>query len=188
MIELTKGQELDLLDAEGQRLTGLKMGIGWDKESTAGFIATGRPEVDLDASAIEFSAGKLMDLAVFNNLTTRDGAVVHLGDNRTGDGKGDDETITLDLARVHPVIDTIIFVVTSYQGHTLEWVDRAYCRLLIDDDVELARLTLTQGIRNTGAVMAKVFRVGDQWRLKAIGEGISAKSPAEAAEALRPLL
>ncbi len=188
MIELTKGQELDLLDADGQPLTGIKMGIGWDKERTAGFIATGRAEVDLDASAMEFSGGELFDLAVFNNLSTRDGSVVHLGDNRTGDGKGDDETITVDLARVHPVIDTVVFVVTSYQGHTLEWVDRAYCRLLAEDDVELARLTLTQGVRNTGVVMAKIFRVGDQWRLLAIGEGIAAKSPSEAAENLRPFV
>lgn len=188
MIELTKGQELDLLDKDGQPLTALKMGIGWDKERTAGFIATGRADVDLDASAMEYSQGALMDLAVFNNLTTRDGSVVHLGDNRTGDGIGDDETITVDLSRVHPVIDTIAFLVTSYQGHTLEWVDRAYCRLLDEHDAEFARLTLTQGVRNTGVVMAKIFRVGDQWRLRAIGEGIAAKSPSEAAESARPFL
>ncbi len=184
MIELTKGQELDLLDDDGQSLAGIKLGIGWDKERTAGFIATGRAEVDLDASAMEFAAGELVDLAVFNNLTTRDGSVVHQGDNKTGDGKGDDETITVDLTRVHPTVDTIVFIVTSYQGHTLEWVDRAYCRLLTADDVELARLTLTEGVRNTGVVMAKIFRVGDQWRLRAIGEGIAAKSPSDALEGL----
>ncbi len=188
MIELSKGQELELLDESGQPLTGIKLGIGWDKERTAGFIGTGAAEVDLDASAMEYSRGEFFDLAVFNNLTTRDGSVVHLGDNRTGDADGDDETITVDLPRVHPIIDTIVFVVTSYQGHTLEWVNRAYCRLLSDDDVELARLTLTHGVPHTGVVMAKIFRVDDHWRIRAIGEGIAAKSPTDAMEALQPFV
>lgn len=188
MIELTKGQELELLGEDGQPLTGLKLGIGWEKERTAGFIGTGAAEVDLDASAMEYSRGEFFDLAVFNNLTTRDGSVVHLGDNRTGAGAGDDETITVDLARVHPVIDTIFFLVTSYQGHSLEWVNRAYCRLLTDDDSELARLTLTHGVPHTGVVMAKIFRDGDHWRLRAIGEGIDAKTSSEAVEGLRPFI
>lgn len=188
MIELTKGQEFELVGEDGLPLTGLKMGIGWDKERTAGFIGTGAVDVDLDASAMEFSQGQFYDLAVFNNLTTRDGAVVHQGDNRTGAGAGDDETVIVDLTRVHPVIDTIVFVVTSYQGHTLEWVNRAYCRVLTDGDVELARLTLTHGVPHTGVAMAKVFRDGDRWRLRAIGEGIEAKSSSEAVEGVRPYL
>jgi len=164
------------------------LGLGWDKERTAGFIGTGAPDVDLDASAVEFVGEQLADLAFYNNLQTRDGSVVHLGDNMTGRGEGDDEVLTLDLSRVHRTVDTIVFFVSSYQGHSLEWIRNAYCRLVDDNDVEFARFTLTGGVPQTGMVMAKIFREGDQWRLRAIGEGIAVKIPSESVEALRPFL
>jgi tellurium resistance protein TerZ len=188
VIELTEGQELLLADADGQRLTKLRMGVGWDHSRTAGFMGTGAPPIDLDASAVQFAGGQLFDLAFFNNLATRDGSVQHLGDNLTGRGEGDDEVITVDLERVYGKVDAIVFLVSSYQGHSLEWVSNAYCRLVDDHDVELARFTLTLGVPETGLAMAKIFRDGDQWKLRAIGQGIAVKVPTESVEALRPLL
>jgi len=188
VIELTKGQELALTTDDGAPLTRLQLGVGWDKAPTAGFIGTGAPEIDLDASAVQFAGGQLFDLAFYNNLETRDGSVVHLGDNLTGRGEGDDEVLDVDLSRVHPKIDTIVFLVSSYQGHTFEWINNAYCRLVDDQGVELARFTLTGGVPQTGLAMAKMFRDGDQWRLRAIGEGIAVKIPTESVEALRPFL
>ncbi|MCW2796702.1 TerD family protein [Nocardioides sp.] len=188
MIELTKGQEMALATEDGQPLTRLRMGIGWDKSPNAGFIGSGAPDIDLDASAAEYSGTQFFDMAFYNNLKTRDGSVVHLGDNKTGQGEGDDEAIAVDLSRVHRQIDAIIFLVSSYHGHSLEWTNHAYCRLVGDDDVELARFTLTAGVSQTGLVMAKIFRDGEQWRLRAIGEGIAVKVPTESVEALRPYL
>ena len=188
MIELTKGQEVLLATDEGEPLTQLRMGLGWDKERTAGFIGTGAPDVDLDASAVQFAGGQLFDLAFYNNLKTRDGSVVHLGDNLTGRGEGDDEVMTVDLPRVYGPVDTIFFLVSSYQGHTFEWIRNAYCRLLDDNDVELARFTLTGGLPQTGMVMAKLFRDGGQWKLRAIGEGVAVKIPTESVKALQPFL
>jgi len=188
VIELSKGQELVLADEAGQPLGRLRMGLGWDKERTAGFMGTGAPEVDLDASAVAFADGQLADLAFYNNLETRDGSVVHLGDNLTGRGEGDDEVITVDLSRVHPKIDTVFFMVSSYHGHTFEWIANAYVRLVDEHDVELARFTLTGGLPQTGMAMAKIFRDGGQWKLKAIGEGIPVKIPTDSVNALRPFL
>jgi stress response protein SCP2 len=188
MIELTKGQEMLLATEDGQSLGLLQVGLGWDKERTAGFIGTGAPDVDLDASAVQFAGGQLFDIAFYNNLRTRDGSVVHQGDNLTGRGEGDDERLTLDLARVHGPVDTIVLLVSSYQGHTLEWINNAYVRLIGDHDVELARFTLTGGSSQTGMVMATIFRDGEQWRLRAIGEGIAVKVPTESVQALRPYL
>ena len=188
MIELSKGQELVLADEAGQPLGRLRMGLGWDKERTAGFMGTGAPEVDLDASAVAFADGQLADLAFYNNLETRDGSVVHLGDNLTGRGEGDDEVLTVDLSRVHPKIDTVFFMVSSYHGHTFEWIANAYVRLIDDHDVELARFTLTGGMPQTGMAMAKIFRDGGQWKLRALGEGIAVKIPTESVEALRRFL
>jgi stress response protein SCP2 len=186
VIELTMGQELALTTEDGQPLTRLQLGVGWDKEPTAGFIGTGAPEIDLDASAVEFAGGQLFDLAFYNNLKTRDESVVHLGDNTTGVGQGDDEGLTVDLTKVYGKVDTIVLFVSSYQGHTLEWIANAYCRLADENDVELARFRLTGGVPETGLVLAKLFRDGDHWRLRAIGEGIAVKVPTESLEALRP--
>jgi tellurium resistance protein TerZ len=192
VIELHQGTEIDLANADGTPLTRLRLGVGWDKERTAGFIGTGAPDVDLDASAVQFADGQLFDLAFYNNLQTRDGSVVHQGDNKTGTGEGDDEAITVDLAKVYGKVDQVVFLVSSYQGHTLEWINRAYCRLVGEGgdgtEVEIARLTLTAGVPETGLALAKIFRAGDGWRLRAIGEGIQATKPSESVGVLRRFL
>jgi tellurium resistance protein TerZ len=173
----------------GDEFTGVpgrvRMGIGWDKDAGAGVARTGRPEVDLDATALQFADGKLFDLAFYNNLKTRDGSVEHLGDNSTGSGEGDDEAIRVDLGRVHGPVDTILFLVSSYQGHSLAWVANAYCRLVDDEtDEELARFTLTFTVDATGAVLATLRRTPDGWSMRAIGEGIAITVPTEKLEKL----
>ena len=184
MIELSKGQDM-LLPTEGGTL---RMGLGWDKVANAGPFSTGVRAVDLDASAVQFGGGQLFDLAFYNNPTTRDGSVVHLGDNTTGSGEGDDETITVDLAKVHQQIDTIFLLVTSYQGPTLEWVANAYCRVVDQEGTELARVTLTLGVPETGVVMARISRDGDGWVLRAVAEGIAVKLPTESGLKLKRFL
>jgi tellurium resistance protein TerZ len=184
VIELTRGQEMPLVRADGRTLGRLRMGLGWDKKPGAGFIGTGAPDVDLDASAVQFAGGQLFDIAFYNHLATRDGAVVHLGDNLTGRGEGDDEVITVDLEKVWPTVDTMLFLVSSYQGQTLEWVRSAYCRIVDEDDDELARFTLTEGVPRTGFMMVKLFRDDDRWRLRAIGQGIAVTVPTEALDVL----
>jgi len=189
VIELTKGQELALAGEDGGPLTRVRMGLGWDKLPTAGFIGSGAPDVDLDATAVQFASGQLFDLAFYNNLQTRDGSVIHLGDNISGRGEGDDEAVTVDLGRVHGPVDTVIFLVSSYQGHSLEWVANAYCRLVDDEtDTELARFTLSLGVQDTGLAMAKLFRDGEGWRIRAIGEGIPVTVPTKSLDSLQPFL
>ncbi len=188
MIELSEGQELALTAGDGKNLTKVQMAVGWDHAPTAGFIGSGAAPIDLDASAVQFAGGQFFDLAFFNHLATRDGSVVHLGDNTTGKGEGDDEVITVDLSRVYPKVETILFLVTSYQGHSLEYIRNAYCRLIDDTDTELARFTLTLGVRETGLVMAKLFRGGSTWKLGAVGTGIALKTPTDSIEALLPFV
>ena len=188
MIELTEGQELSLTAVDGAPLTKVQMAVGWDHAPTAGFIGSGAAPIDLDASAVQFAGGQLFDLAFFNNLATRDGSVVHLGDNTTGKGEGDDEVITVDLGRVYGKVDSILFLVSSYQGHSLEYIRNAYCRLVDENDTELARFTLTLGVRETGLVMAKLFRDGSGWKLGAIGTGVALKTPTDSIEALLPFV
>jgi stress response protein SCP2 len=176
MVQLAAGEEL-VLDGP---LSRLRMGLGWDSDAGAGIARTGRPEVDLDATALEFTGAQLFDLAFYNNLATRDGSVTHLGDNHSGSGEGDDEQILVDLAKVHAPVDTILFLVSSYQGHSLEWVANAYCRLVDDEtDEELARFTLTFSIQETGCVLALLRRTPSGWSLDAVGEGVAITVPTQ---------
>jgi tellurium resistance protein TerZ len=185
VIELRRGDEMALARDDGSPLGKLRMGLGWDKKPGAGFIGTGAPDVDLDASAIQYAGDQLFDLAFFNHLETRDGSVQHLGDNISGRGEGDDEQIAIDLGRVYPRVDTMLFLVSSYQGHSLEFVHNAYCRLVDEDDEELARFTLTEGVPRTGFMMVKMFRNDEGWRLRAIGQGIAVTVPTESLEVLQ---
>ena len=186
MIDLSKGQSLAVADNDGHPLTSVQMAVGWEHSPAAGFIGSGAAPIDLDASAVQFAGGQFFDLAFFNNLTTRDGSVSHLGDNITGKGEGDDEAISVDLTKVYAKVDTILFLVTSYQGHSLEYVRNAYCRLIDDAGVEFARFTITLGVRETGLVMAKLVRAGEGWSLHAIGSGIALKTPTDSIESLLP--
>jgi tellurium resistance protein TerZ len=174
MTEMGTGDELALTVGR------LRLGIGWDKERTAGAIGTGAPDIDLDATALQFAAGKLFDLAFYNNLTTRDGSVVHLGDNQTGTGDGDDESITVDLGRVHGPVDTILLIVSSYQGHSLTWLNNGYCRVVdLDTGSDVAWYRLSGGPDATGLVMAKLVRAGAGWVFRTVGEGVAITKPTE---------
>jgi tellurium resistance protein TerZ len=185
VIELSRGDQMALTRDDGTTLGKLTMGLGWDKKPGAGPLSgSNTPDVDLDASAIQYAGDQLFDLAFFNHLETRDGSVVHLGDNISGRGEGDDEQITVDLAKVYPRVDTMLFLVSSYQGHTLEWIDNAYCRLVDEHDVEIARFTLTEGVPRTGFMLAKMVRDGETWRLNAIGQGIAVSVPTESLDVL----
>jgi tellurium resistance protein TerZ len=186
VIELQRGDEMALAREDGSPLGRLTMGLGWDKKPGAGALSgANTPDVDLDASAIQYAGEQLFDLAFFNHLETRDGSVVHLGDNISGRGEGDDEQITIDLAQVFPRVDTMLFLVSSYHGESLEWVANAYCRLLDEDDEEIARFTLTEGVPRPGFMFVKIFRDGDGWKLRAIGQGIAVSVPTESLEVLQ---
>lgn len=182
-VSLTKGQRVNLVKDGNQALTLVRMGLGWDPVTRGGLFGRREIEIDLDASAILFAGQEPVDMAFYNNLRTADGSIQHTGDNRTGEGEGDDEVVIVDLTRVPVHVDTVMFIVTSYQGQTFEQIQNAFCRLVDHTDGELARFTLAGGMPFTGLAMAKMYRdpsSGSGWRMQAIGDGISAQTPLQA--------
>ncbi|MCI3240627.1 TerD family protein [Streptomyces spinosisporus] len=174
-VNLSKGQQISLSKSDGSALSSVRMGLGWQAAPAKGFLAklTGPRDIDLDASALLFSAGQLADVAFFQHLTSDDGSVRHLGDNLTGGAGvgGDDEVILVDLGRVPAHVDQIVFTVNSFTGQTFAQVQNAFCRLV--DEItgqELARYTLSGGGAHTAQIMAKFHRAGGGWQLTAIGE------------------
>ncbi|WP_054815305.1 TerD family protein [Nocardia arizonensis] len=180
-VSLQKGQRVTLRKEGGTALTFVKMGLGWDPVQSRGMFGNRTVDIDLDASVIMFADMNPADYAYYGQLSSKDGSVRHQGDNLTGEGDGDDEVILVDLTRIPAHITSLIFIVTSYKGHTFEQVKNAFCRLVDgSNNGELARYTLAGGMPFTAMAMAKVFRVGGDWKLQAIGEGFQAKHPGEA--------
>lgn len=189
-VNLSKGQKVSLRKEGGIALTQIRMGLGWDPIKQRGMFGNRTPDIDLDASALLFADQQLVDVCYYGQLASKDGSIRHQGDNLTGEGEGDDEVINVDLSRVPAYITTVVFTVTSYRGHTFDQLSNAFCRLVdATTNAELARYTLEgAGLRYTGMVMAKFFRAGGDWKMQAIGEGITAKHAGEAAPLLSRFL
>ena len=175
-ISLTKGSNVNLSkDAPG--LTSALLGLGWDARSTDGAA------FDLDASALMLGAdGKVRsdaDFVFYGNPATADGAVKHHGDNLTGEGDGDDEQVTINLASVPADVERVALVVSIYdadeRGQTFGQVRNAYIRLSNGDTgTEEFRYDLSEDYSTeTAIIFAEVYRNGGDWKFKAIGQGFN---------------
>lgn len=172
-VNLTKGQTVSLVKASGGSLSQVRMGLGWDAIKKKGlFGGTKEVSVDLDASAILFAADKrVLDVVYYGNLRSADNSLIHTGDNLTGQGDGDDESIMVDLPRVSPQVAHIVFVVSSYSGQNFSQIENAFARVVdsADRDSELVRYQLTGSGSHTAVIMARVSRQGAGWTFTAIG-------------------
>lgn len=183
-LSLEKGQSLSLTKQDGGALTRIRLGLGWDGVAPVkrGFFgrAQSAPDIDLDASAIFFDAsGKVLDTIWFQQLASKDGSAKHTGDNLTGAGDGDDETILVDLSKVSPAVQQIVFVISSYSRQTFDTVQNAFSRIVDDSTAgspEVARYQLTDSGSHTAMIMSKVSREGNGWTFKAIGERANGRS------------
>lgn len=181
-LNLSKGQSLALRKTDGANLSKLRMGLGWDSAAATG--DSGQPAaVDLDASAIFFdAAGRVLDTVWYQQLESKDGSARHTGDNLTGAGDGDDETILVDLTAVAPAVTQIVFVISSYSEQTFDRVENAFSRLVDDssaEGAEVARYQLTDAGSHTAMILSKVSREGTGWSFKAVGERANGRSVME---------
>ncbi|MEC5209084.1 tellurium resistance protein TerZ [Psychrobacter sp. PL15] len=193
-ISLQKGQKISLSKEAGGTLTQVKLGLGWDvaqapQDKKGGFLGKlfgggsggsggSGDSIDLDASCIMFDSNKQpVDAIWFSQLKSKDGSIVHTGDNRTGDGDGDDEVINVDLSKVPANVVSLVFTVNSFTGQTFETVENAFCRIVnADNNTEVARYNLSSQGTHTAMIMAKVYRHNDEWKMHAIGETASGRT------------
>ena len=171
-VSLVKGQKVSLEKRGGGTLSRVRMGLGWDAVKKRGLFGSRSQSIDLDASALLFRAdGTLVDQVWFQQLDSVDGSVHHTGDNRTGAGDGDDESIQVDLSRVPASVTTLVFTVNSFTGQNFSQIENAFCRLIDETagDTEIAKYTLTGSGDYTAQIMAKVSRDGSGWSMTALG-------------------
>lgn len=173
-ISLQKGQKISLAKEGGATLTRVVMGLGWDAKKKGGFFGFGAKtqEIDLDASCLLFDQNKqVVDVVWFRQLRSRDGSIQHTGDNRTGQGEGDDEQIIVDLSQVPDYVQTIMFVVNSFTGQSFSEIENAFCRLVDQSsNREIAKYNLSCNGNHTAQIMAKLYRHNNEWKMHAIGE------------------
>ncbi|MFB6962085.1 TerD family protein [Streptomyces sp. NPDC056309] len=173
-VTLAKGGNVSLSKA-APNLTNVMVGLGWEERST-----TGAP-FDLDASALLCNgANRVLGdewFVFYNQLTSPDGSVEHTGDNLTGEGEGDDETILVDLTRVPSQCEKIVFPVSIHmadeRGQTFGQVSDAYIRVLNQaDGTELARYDLSEDASTeTAMIFGELYRYHGEWKFRAVGQG-----------------
>ncbi len=173
-VSLSKGGNVSLSKTDPS-MKKVLIGLGWDVRSTDG------QDFDLDASAFLLAdSGKVRadnDFIFYNNLTSSDGSVTHTGDNRTGEGDGDDEALVVDLTQVPADVMKIAITVTIHDAdarrQNFGMVSGAFIRLVNEESqVEAARYDLTEDASTeTAMIFGELYRHSGDWKFRAVGQG-----------------
>ncbi|SUO91637.1 TerD family protein [Suttonella indologenes] len=173
-ISLQKGGNVSL-SKEAPSMSKMIIGLGWDVRATDG------ADFDLDGSAFLLNeSGKVRsdaDFIFYNQSKSADGSVEHTGDNRTGEGDGDDEQIIIDLGKVPADVQKIAISVTIHdaeaRGQNFGMVSSAFIRCVnADGNSEIARFDLSEDASvETAMIFGEVYRHNGEWKFKAIGQG-----------------
>lgn len=175
-VSLSKGQNVSLSKTDPQ-LKKVLIGLGWEARATDG------ADFDLDASVFMTGEnGKVVSdnhFIFYNNLRSPCGSVEHTGDNLTGDGDGDDESIIVDLESIPSNIKSIFITVTIHEAESRRQnfgqVNDAFIRLVNNEtDQEVVRFDLSEDYSTeTAMVFGEVYRYHGEWKFRAIGQGYS---------------
>lgn len=174
-ISLVKGQKIDLTKGN----SGLKkvvFGLGWDTNRY-----DGNADFDLDVSAFFTDASGNVtgdyDFVFYGQPQHPSGSLIYSGDNQTGDGSGDDETMTLELNKIPSNIDKISFAATIYDAENrlqnFGMVDNSYIRAYnADTNEELFKYELNEDFSlETGIIAGELYRKNGEWKFNAVGSG-----------------
>lgn len=175
-VTLQKGQNVSL-SKEAPGLKEVGFGLGWDVRSTDG------SDFDLDASALVLGEnGKVLSdnhFVFYNNTADPSTAVNHTGDNKTGEGEGDDERIAVDVSKMPAEANKVVFVVTIHEAESRKQnfgqVSNAFIRAVNSaDNNEIARYDLSEDASiETAMIFGECYRHGEEWKFKAVGQGYS---------------
>ncbi|WP_248917460.1 TerD family protein [Pseudomonas entomophila] len=175
-VSLSKGGNVSL-SKEAPGLSEVIVGLGWDPRVTDG------TEFDLDASVfVTGESGKVLSDAGFifyNNKKSADGSIEHLGDNRSGQGEGDDEQVFVKLNGLAAEVKKLVFAVTIHDAEgrkqSFGQVSNAYIRVLNKaDGKEIARYDLSEDASTeTAMIFGELYRHNDEFKFKAIGQGFA---------------
>lgn len=173
-ISLNKGGNLSLSKTDPS-LNQVLIGLGWDARATDGV------DFDLDASAFLLAANDKVrgesDFIFYNQTRSPEGSVEHTGDNRTGEGDGNDEAVKINLAKVPADVQKIAITVTIHdaqnRGQNFGQVQNAFIRVVNDQtNVEIVRFDLNEDYSTeTAMIFGELYRHNSEWKFRAVGQG-----------------
>jgi tellurium resistance protein TerD len=175
-VSLSKGGNVSLTK-EAPGLKAITVGLGWNARATDGAA------FDLDASVFLLGTNQKVrsdaDLVFYNNKIGANGAVEHTGDNKTGEGEGDDESVKINLETIPADVNKVSFAVTIHDADTRKqnfgMVSHAYIRMLNQDGgSEIARYDLSEDASTeTAMIFGELYRHNGEWKFKAVGQGFA---------------
>ncbi|WP_028468458.1 TerD family protein [Neptunomonas japonica] len=175
-VSLQKGGNVSL-EKVAPGMTKMLLGLGWDSRATDG------TDFDLDASVFMVGDdGKVRgdgDFIFYNNLKSACGSVEHTGDNTTGEGDGDDESVKVDLSLIPADVNKVIVGVTIHdaeaRNQNFGQVSNAFIRVVNQEsNAEAARYDLSEDYSTeTALVFGELYRHNSEWKFKAIGQGFA---------------
>ncbi|MCS6832866.1 MAG: TerD family protein [Flammeovirgaceae bacterium] len=183
-INLKKGSSISL-EKDGKKLQEVCVGLNWGSITTKSFFGLLKEteNVDLDGSVTMFNSRKEpIETVYYHRLRSSDNAIVHSGDDRKGDDKGDDgqdnEVIQVYLHKVNPEVEQIVFYLNSYKGQDFSMIPYSKIRIFEGNPNEVKEVFATFNLSaeksfegQLAMVMGKLVRKGKDWEFKAIGEG-----------------
>jgi tellurium resistance protein TerZ len=182
-INLQKGQRINLEKSNGTKLQNICVGINWGAIEKKNFFgAKSKEAVDLDGSCAVFNEQKqLLDVVYFGNLTSKDYAITHSGDDLTGDMDGDDgldnEVIKLDFSQLNPTITHVAFVLNSFRGHDFGTIPFASIRIYEGTPSRVNEVFAKYDIAHeanfaghVSMVMGVFYKRNGEWKFNAIGD------------------
>ena len=177
-INLSKNTTISLTK-EVDKLSSIKVGLGWDVAKAKGLFASffGSDSIDLDASCLLIDKDKqIIDTIWYRQLRSKCRSVHHQGDNRTGEGEGDDETISINLNKLPSSVKYIAITVNSFTGQSFENVRNAFCRVRDQSSKEVCRYTLTEQGDHTGIFIGLLSYDNQEWYFTSKGVTTSGNS------------
>lgn len=179
-VNLRKGEQINLTK-DNNELPSILIGLGWDaKQQSKGFFSLRKPPIDCDASVFLLQNSRLVskkDLIYFGNLNHSTDAVIHMGDNLTGTGEGDDEQIVVELNKLPDYYDRIVIAVNVYEPVARKQhfglIDNVFIRLVdMNTETEICRYNLTDDyMEKTALIFGEFCRINGEWIFRAIGQG-----------------
>ena len=173
-VTLQKGQNVSLSKTDPS-LQRVLIGLGWDARSSDG------SDFDLDASLFLVDANQKVPsdshFIFYNQLVSPCGSVQHTGDNLTGDGDGDDESLLVELGSIPSHIESLVISVTIHDAdgrhQSFGQVRNAFVRLVNDEThAEILRFDLSEDYSTeTAMVFGEIYRRNGEWKFRAIGQG-----------------
>ena len=182
MIKLQKGQKISLTK-DNPGLSKIAVGLGWDENKGLGGFFKSNGNIDCDATAFLLRNGRLSsrsntaDEVSYRHKGAEKNCVRHSGDNLTGAGDGDDETIYVDLDNVPEDVDKIVFVVNIYEARNRKqefgMIKNAFIRLVDEKtNKEICRYDLSENYDGmTAMIFAEVYKKDNEWKFNAVGQG-----------------